>query len=80
MALLKSDFSLQLDRCHIQQARAWQNAYELGKQEALKYALEELKAVEDIRNGVCVDMTIQRDEEILIHKRTLAVQSADGVQ
>ena len=76
-ALLKSDFRLQLAKCHLQQAWIWQSAYELGQPEALQYALEELKAAEDIRNGVRVDMTIQKDEEVLIHKRTLVAQSAD---
>jgi CHAT domain-containing protein len=76
-ALLKSDFRLQLAKCHLQQAWIWQSAYELGQPEALQYALEELKAAEDIRNGVRVDMTIQKDEEVLLHKRTLVAQSAD---
>lgn len=76
-ALLKSDFRLQLARCHIQQAWIWQSAYELGQQEALLYALEQLKAAEDIRNGVRADMTIQKDEEILTHNRTLVAQNAD---
>jgi CHAT domain-containing protein len=76
-ALLKSDFRLQLAKCHLQQAWIWQNAYELGQPEALQYALEELKATEDIRNGLRADMTIQKDEEVLTHKRTLVAQSAD---
>ncbi|PMD22219.1 hypothetical protein NA56DRAFT_97326 [Hyaloscypha hepaticicola] len=76
-ALLKSGFRLQLAKCHLQQAWIWQNAYELGQPEALQYALEELKATEDIRNGLRADMTIQKDEEVLTHKRALVAQSAD---
>ena len=76
-ALLKSDFRLQLANCHLQQAWIWQSAYELGQPEALQYALEELEAAEDIRNGVRADMTIHKDEEALIHKHALVAQSAD---
>ncbi|KAH7389229.1 CHAT domain-containing protein [Cadophora sp. MPI-SDFR-AT-0126] len=76
-ALLKSDFRLQLARCHIQQAWIWQSAYELGQQDALVHALGQLEAAEDIRNGVRADMAIQKDEEILTHNRTLVAQNAD---
>lgn len=39
--------------------------------------MEQLKAAEEIRNGVRADMIIQKDEEILTHNRTLVAQNAD---